>query len=163
MRERDQRLGWRPEGRAGKADAEVTLCLSDSPASLLEGTATAGGGGGGWGEEGEKKETTNHVPLCAAVAAVVCPLRACGTPCEPGGDRVLFIRVIENKCPRVALGWIGWTSYKQLPSCFRGREAEEGELGNAKGEKGRPVLRYGPLSSRHRPRLTSCWILFFFF
>lgn len=135
MRERDQRLGWRPEGRAGKADAEVTLCLSDSPASFLGGERRRVGRGG---KEGKKKTTTNHVPLCAAA---VCPLRACGTRREPGGDRVLFIRVIENKCPCVALGWIGWTSYKQLPSCFRGREVEEGELGNAEGEKGRPVLR----------------------
>lgn len=135
MRERDQRLGWRPEGRAVKADTEVTLCLQTV---LLRFSGVNDDGWGGGGEEGKKKTTTNHVPLCAAA---VCPLRACGTRREPGGDRVLFIRVIENKCPCVALGWIGWTSYKQLPSCFRGREVEEGELGNAEGEKGRPVLR----------------------
>lgn len=114
-----------------KADAEVTLCLSDSPASFL------GGGTATGGRKGKKTTTANHVPLCAAV---VCPLRACGAQHQPGGDRVLFIRVIENKCPCVALGWTGWKSYKQLPSCFPGREVEEGELGNADGEKGRPVL-----------------------
>lgn len=117
-----------------KADAEVTLCLSDSPASFLGGLNDDGGGGEG---TKEKKKTTNHVPLCAAV---VCPPRACGTLREPGGNRVLFIRVIENKCPCVALGWTGWTWYQRLPSCVPGREVEEGELGNAEGEKGRPVL-----------------------
>lgn len=59
MRERGQRLGWSAEGRAVKADAEVTLCLSDSPASFLGGWNDGGGGG-------EVRKKNNNKP-CASL------------------------------------------------------------------------------------------------
>lgn len=66
---------------------------------------------------------------------------------------MLFIRVIENKCPFVALGWTGWTWYQPLTSCFPGREVEEEELGNTEEEKGRPVLRWAL-----RAQITDCYL-----